>query len=65
MIIRTLPTTPLVIFCKILLHFQVIVKSAKDPDDSCKCNSYALKVLPPWPSDQAHYGQIIVFQTID
>ena len=34
MLIRTLPTTLLQIFCKINFHFKVIVKNSKDPDDN-------------------------------
>ena len=37
MLIGTLATTLLQIFCKIILNFLVIVKSILDPDDnSCK-----------------------------
>ena len=32
MLIRTLPTTLLQIFCKIILYFQVIVKSITEED---------------------------------
>ena len=33
MLIRILPTTPLQIFCEIILNFQVIVKSVIVPDE--------------------------------
>ena len=36
MLIRTLSTTLLEIFCEIILTFQVIVKSIKDPEDNFK-----------------------------
>ena len=36
----SLPTTPLQIYCKTILSFQVIVKGIKDPDNNC--NSYSL-----------------------
>ena len=32
--IRIFPTTPLRIFCKIILNSKVIVKSSRDPDDN-------------------------------
>ena len=34
MLIRTLPTTLLQIFCKIILNSQVIIKSIIDPDNN-------------------------------
>ena len=36
MLIRTLSTTVLEILCKIILNFQVIVKSITDPEDNFK-----------------------------
>ena len=39
MIFRTLPTTLLQIFCKIIPNFKDIVKSIVDPDDDCWRNS--------------------------
>ena len=41
MLIRTLPTSLLQIFCEAILNFQVIVKSVKDPCDNFKSNSHA------------------------
>ena len=41
MLIRILPTTPLQIFCKIILNSQVIVKSIIGPDDNFSRNSRA------------------------
>ena len=38
MLIRTLPTSLLQIFCKIILNSKVIVKSIIDPDDNF-CNN--------------------------
>ena len=36
-LVRTLPTTPLQIFCKIILNSKFIVKGIEDPDDnSCR-----------------------------
>ena len=40
MLIITLSTTLLEIFCKIILNFQVIVKSFTDPKDNFKKTSY-------------------------
>ena len=37
-LIRKLQTNPLQIFLTIILSFQVIVKSIKDPDDDMKTN---------------------------
>ena len=42
MSIRTLPTTLLQIFCKVILNFRVIVKSITDPDENLWKNSYVL-----------------------
>ena len=42
MLFRTLPTTLFQIFCKIIVNFQAIAKSIKDPDENVKSNSYAL-----------------------
>ena len=39
---RTLPTTLLQTFCKIILSFQVIIKSVKGPDDNFMSISNAL-----------------------
>ena len=39
MLNRTQTTTLLEIFCKIILNFQNIVKSIKDPDDNFKKSS--------------------------
>ena len=38
MFIKSLSTTPLQIFCKIVLNGQVIDKSIIDPDDSVRWN---------------------------
>ena len=38
-LIRTLPTILLEIFCKIILNPKVIVKSIHDPDDNSVMNS--------------------------
>ena len=39
---RTLPATILLIFCKIILNPQVIVKCMKDPENNFKGNLSAL-----------------------
>ena len=39
MLLRTLSTTLLEIFCKIILNFQLIVKSITDPEDNFKKGS--------------------------
>ena len=38
MLLRTLPTTLLEIFCEIIVVFKVIVQSMKDPDDNFDSN---------------------------
>ena len=38
MFIRIQPKTLFQVFCKIIFHFQVILKSIKDPDDNFKSN---------------------------
>ena len=43
MLIQTQSTLRFQIFCKIILHFQVIDKSVKDPDVNFKSNSNSLK----------------------
>ena len=45
MLIRTLPTTLLQIFCKIILNSKVIVKSIIDPDDNSWMNSLSFNGL--------------------
>ena len=41
MIIETLPTTFLQIFCKFILHFKVIFKSMTGPDDTSQVDLHA------------------------
>ena len=43
--IRTLPTTVLQIFCKIILTFEVIVISIIDPDNNFWMNSHIVAIL--------------------
>ena len=45
MLIRTLSTTLLEIFFEIILNFQVIVKSIKDPEDNFKKISEVLQLI--------------------
>ena len=42
MLIRTLPTTLLQIFCKIILNSKIIVQSILDPDDNSWMNSLSI-----------------------